>query len=181
MKPRSSAQVLIPPGLAAELQAAADEEHRSAAEVARDALEGYLEARRWRLRRRAKMNESIMARRSVSPVMPTKVGIHDFAALTQERRGWRAFARHDEQGADRAPIAAVILAHRLSADQELARARELGLPDDDAPLTDQHRQTVREKIAQGVRSLPDGKGTDGEAFFARMEAEFEELERHGRK
>ena len=71
MSPGSSAQVLIPRGLATELQAAADEEHRSAAEVVRDALEGYLEARRW----------------------------------------------------------------RLNADTEQARARELGLPDDDQPLT----------------------------------------------
>ena len=117
MNPGSSAQVLIPPGLATELQAAADEEHRAPAEVVRDALEGYLEARRW----------------------------------------------------------------RLNADKELARARELGLPDDDVPLTEEHRQTMREKIAQGICSLREGKGADGEAFFARMEAEFEELERQGHK
>jgi predicted transcriptional regulator len=117
MKPGRSAQVLIPSGLATELQEAADEEHRSAAEVVRDALEGYLEARRW----------------------------------------------------------------RLSADHEQARARQLGLPDDDVPLTDQHCQIMREKIAQGLCSLREGKGTDGEAFFARMEAEFEELERQGHK
>jgi predicted transcriptional regulator len=117
MNPGSSAQVLIPSGLATELQEAAEEEHRSAADVVRDALEGYLEARRW----------------------------------------------------------------RLSGDQEQARARELGLPDDDVPLTDQHRQAMREKIARGVRSLREGKGADGEAFFARMEAEFEEIERQGHK
>jgi hypothetical protein len=28
--------------------------------------------------------------------MPTKVGIHDLLACPQQRRGWRAFARHDE-------------------------------------------------------------------------------------
>ena len=117
MKPESNTQVSIPPALVTELQAAADEEHRSAAEVVRDALESYLEARRW----------------------------------------------------------------RLSADQELARARELGLPDDEVPLTPEYRQAIREKIAQGVRSLREGKGADGETFFAKMEAEFEELDRQGHK
>jgi hypothetical protein len=117
MKPGSNAQILILPGLATELQAAADEERRSAAEVVCDALEGYLEARRW----------------------------------------------------------------RLSADKELARTRELDLPDDDVLLTEQPRQTMREKIAQGLCSLREGKGTDGEAFFARIEAEFEDLERQGHK
>jgi len=112
MNENGNAQVLIPPGLAAELLAAADEEHRPVAEVVRDALEAYLEARRW----------------------------------------------------------------RLCPDQEQARARELGVPDDNMPLTRQNRQTVREKIAQGICSLRDGKGTGGDAFFARMEAAFEELE-----
>jgi hypothetical protein len=36
----------IPPTLAAQLQAAADEQHRSARDVLRDAVEGYLRA--WR-------------------------------------------------------------------------------------------------------------------------------------
>jgi hypothetical protein len=36
--------------LAAEVQAAAEEEHRAAADVLRDAVVGYLENRRWRLR-----------------------------------------------------------------------------------------------------------------------------------
>jgi hypothetical protein len=40
---------------------------------------------------------------------------------------------------------------------------------------------MREKIAQGVRSLRDGKGADGDAFFAKMEAQFEMLERQGDK
>ena len=34
--------------------------------------------------------------------MPTKVGIHDYWCGTQERRGWRAFARHDGMGVVRA-------------------------------------------------------------------------------
>jgi hypothetical protein len=36
---------------------------------------------------------------------------------------------------------------------------------------------MRGNIAQGVRSLRAGKGTDGEGFIAKMDAEFEELER----
>jgi antitoxin ParD1/3/4 len=40
---------------------------------------------------------------------------------------------------------------------------------------------VREKIAQGMRSLREGKGTDGDAFFAQMEAELAALERQGHK
>jgi hypothetical protein len=63
----------------------------------------------------------------------------------------------------------------------LQQARELGLPGNDLPLTFAYRQTMREKIAQGVRSLRAGKGIDGEALFATMDAEFEELERQGRK
>lgn len=61
------------------------------------------------------------------------------------------------------------------------REARVGLPDDDVPLTEQHRQTMRDKIAQGVRSLREGNGTDGEAFFARMEADFEDLEQQGHK
>lgn len=117
MKPASDAPLTIPPALAAELQAAADEEHRPVADVLRDALEGYRESRRWR--------------------------------------------RH--------------------ADVEHARAHELGLADDDASLTPEYRQTLRDKIAQGLQSLRDGKGTDGEAFFAQMEAEFAVLEQQGSK
>ena len=117
MNPGSDTQVSIPAELVTKLQAAANEEHRSTADVVQDALEGYLEARRW----------------------------------------------------------------QLDAEKALARARELGLPDDAEPLTPEYRQTIREKIAQGVRSLREGKGADGEAFFARMEAEFDELEQQGHK
>jgi hypothetical protein len=116
MKPGSDTDLTIPPALAAEVQAAADDEHRPAAEIVRDTLEGYLENRRWLLR-----------------------------------------------------------------EQDAQQARERGLPDNDLPLTSEHRQTMRAKIAQGVRSLRAGKGTDGEALFAKMDADFEELERQGRK
>ena len=106
----------IPPALAAEIQAAANDEQRPAVEVVRDALEGYLENRRWQQR-----------------------------------------------------------------EQDLQAARDLGLPDDDVPLTPEYRQTIREKIAQGVRSLRAGQGMDGEAFFANMDAEFEAIGRQGHK
>ena len=68
---------------------------------------------------------------------------------------------------------------KVHADQELARARALELPDDDVPLTDEYRQTLREKIAQGARSLREGRVTDGEVFMARMDDELAELERKG--
>jgi hypothetical protein len=29
-------------------------------------------------------------------IMPTKLGIHDFAPGTKKSRGWRTFARHDD-------------------------------------------------------------------------------------
>ena len=41
--------VAIPAALMAEMEAAADEEHRPVADVLRDAVDGYLENRRWRL------------------------------------------------------------------------------------------------------------------------------------
>ena len=39
---------------------------------------------------------------------------------------------------------------------------------------DQIKADVRKKIAAGVESLRQGKGIDGEAFFAKMEAELDE-------
>jgi hypothetical protein len=68
------------------------------------------------------------------------------------------------------------------AEREDQRAREMGILDDEdgQPMTDEYRQTIREKIAQGVRSLREGRVTDGPAFMARMEAELVELERQGR-
>jgi hypothetical protein len=69
---------------------------------------------------------------------------------------------------------------KAHAEAERQRARELGLPDaDDQPMTDEYRQVIREKIAQGMRSLREGRVTDGEAFMARMDAELAELERQG--
>ena len=48
MKPGSDTTLTIPPALAAEIQAVADEEHRPAIEVLRDAVEGYRKEQRWR-------------------------------------------------------------------------------------------------------------------------------------
>ncbi len=59
--------------------------------------------------------------------------------------------------------------------------REFALPGDDVPLTPEYRQIIRGKIAAGMQSLREGKGTDGETFFARLEAEFDELERQQRR
>ena len=48
MKTRSDADTLIvPPALVKEVQAAAEEEHRQADEVLREAVERYLRERRW--------------------------------------------------------------------------------------------------------------------------------------
>lgn len=48
MKPRTDSNTIaIPPALLAEIQAAANEEKRPAEEVLREALERYLENRRW--------------------------------------------------------------------------------------------------------------------------------------
>ena len=45
MAPDTGIEIAIPPALAAQLQAAAEVEHRPALEVLRDALERYLAAR----------------------------------------------------------------------------------------------------------------------------------------
>jgi predicted transcriptional regulator len=47
MKPHEENLIAIPPALLAEIQQAADEERRPAGEVLREAIERYLENRRW--------------------------------------------------------------------------------------------------------------------------------------
>jgi len=94
---------------------------------------------------------------------------------------------------DRRPVADVLrdlvaqgLAARREwqahAERERQRAIDLGIhdPADDEPMTDEYRQDIREKIAQGLKSLREGRFTDGEAFMAKMDAELAELERQGR-
>ena len=107
---------VLPPALLAEVEAAANDEHRPVADVVRDLVESGLGERRWK-------------------------------ALVEK---------------------------------EIQQGRELGLPDNAGVLTDAYRQDLREKIAQGMQSLREGKGTDGEAFMAQMDAELAELERQGR-
>jgi hypothetical protein len=47
MKPREDNPIAIPPALLEEIQEAADEDRRPAGEVLREAVERYLENRRW--------------------------------------------------------------------------------------------------------------------------------------
>ena len=47
MKTQGLTDTLVPPNLLAEVQAAADEEHRAPAELVRDAIERYLDERQW--------------------------------------------------------------------------------------------------------------------------------------
>lgn len=110
-----SATLALPPDLLAEVEAIAEQEHRSAADLLRDLVQRGL-AERWQAR----------------------------------------------------------------AEREMAKARVLGIAEDDQPMTDEYRAIIREKIAAGLQSLREGKGTDGEAFFAEMYAELDELERQGR-
>jgi hypothetical protein len=69
---------------------------------------------------------------------------------------------------------------KAHATQEHARARAMGVPDDDVPVSDEYRRTIRAKIAQGMRSLREGRSTDGGSFMSAMDAELAELERQGR-
>jgi antitoxin ParD1/3/4 len=117
MKPTGeSNSFVLPPALLAEVEAAADAEHRPVADVVRELVEQGLSERRWK-------------------------------------------------------------AH---SEEELRFARELGLPDADGqPMSDEYRQTIREKIAQGMQSVREGRVTDGEAFMAKMNAELAALERQG--
>ncbi len=70
---------------------------------------------------------------------------------------------------------------KARAAQEHDRARAIGLPDDDAALTDEYRRTIGAKITAGMASLRAGRSTDGESFMAAMDAELAELERQGHK
>jgi hypothetical protein len=54
-------------------------------------------------------------------------------------------------------------------------------PNDDRPISPEYREAIRSKIAAGLKSLREGKGSDGGEFFASLYAELDELERHGRE
>ena len=47
--PGADTDLIIPPALAAEIHAAADDEHRPVADIIREAFEFHQEARRWRV------------------------------------------------------------------------------------------------------------------------------------
>jgi predicted transcriptional regulator len=70
---------------------------------------------------------------------------------------------------------------KVEQEQEFARARQFGLPDDDAPLTDEYRRTIGEKIAEGLASARSGRLVDGETVFTRVFAQIDEDERQGQK
>jgi hypothetical protein len=55
------------------------------------------------------------------------------------------------------------------------------LSDEDKPMSPEYREAIRAKIAAGLKSLREGKGSDGGEFFASMYADLDELERHGRE
>ncbi|MDR3537786.1 MAG: type II toxin-antitoxin system ParD family antitoxin [Acetobacteraceae bacterium] len=54
----------------------------------------------------------------------------------------------------------------------------LRLMDERDQMRELQRNGIREKIAAGMASLRSGKGTDGEAVFARIEAELDADARH---
>jgi hypothetical protein len=69
---------------------------------------------------------------------------------------------------------------RAHVEQERLHARERGLLDTGQPLTEEYRQTIHEKISQGLHSLREGKGTDGKTFFTELYSELEALDQQGR-
>jgi hypothetical protein len=48
MKTERPTDTLVPPGLLAEVQAAAEEEHRAPGELVREAIERYMDDREWK-------------------------------------------------------------------------------------------------------------------------------------
>ena len=82
MKP-SSETSLIPPALVAQIEAAADEEHRTAADVIRDALERYLVQMHGRTnptpapRRSPAEAAARMRARRIGNILPEGVSIRD--------------------------------------------------------------------------------------------------------
>jgi hypothetical protein len=65
---------------------------------------------------------------------------------------------------------------RADAEREHRRGQELGLPDEDLSPTGAYRQTIRDKVAQGARSLREGRVVDGDAFMAAMDAGLQTIE-----
>lgn len=62
---------------------------------------------------------------------------------------------------------------RYNSASEVVR-EALRLMDERDQMKAIQKEELRKKIAAGLKSLEEGKGIDGEAFFDRMEAEMEE-------
>lgn len=56
---------------------------------------------------------------------------------------------------------------------------EVELPPDAQPLTDAYREILRRRIEAGLQSAREGRVVDGEAVFARIDAELAAMERDG--
>lgn len=110
------AEFQVPASLLAEIQAAADGEHRRAEDLIQEALETFLAERDWRVRDA----------------------------------------------------------------RETARAQEAGLPDDRGLLTGEYRSNARTLIAEGLADVRAGRLQDGDAVFAGVFEEMDELDRRDR-
>ena len=62
---------------------------------------------------------------------------------------------------------------RYNSASEVVR-EALRLMDERDQLKAMQKDEIRKKIAAGLKSLEEGRGVDGEAVFARMEAELDE-------
>ena len=62
---------------------------------------------------------------------------------------------------------------RYASASEVVR-EALRLMDERDQMKNMQKEELRKKIAAGLKSLDEGKGVDGEAVFARLEAELDE-------
>jgi antitoxin ParD1/3/4 len=62
---------------------------------------------------------------------------------------------------------------RYNSASEVMR-EALRLMDERDQMKNMQKEELRKKIAAGLKSLDEGKGVDGEAVFARLEAELDE-------
>ena len=62
---------------------------------------------------------------------------------------------------------------RYNSASEVVR-EALRLMDERDTMKEMHKEELRKKIAAGLKSLAEGKGIDGEEFFAQMNAELDE-------
>ena len=76
-------------------------------------------------------------------------------------------------------IASKVRTGRYASATEVIREALLLIEERDRGL-EAHLSEVRSEIAEGMASLRAGKGADGEAFMAGMDADLAALERQGR-